>query len=56
MFFFTFYEIIVLIKAGLLAESLFRVFDADKGGNLDFSKFVQANNVRNLNKPEDKLG
>ena len=40
----------------MLAESLFRVFDVDKSGNLDFSEFVQANNVKNLNKPEDKLG
>ena len=40
----------------MLAESLLRVFDVDKSGNLDFSEFVQANNVKNLNKPEDKLG
>ena len=38
-----------------MAESLFRVYDADKSGNLDFSEFVQANSVKNLDKPEDKL-
>ena len=42
-------------QAGFMAESLFRVFDADKSGNLDFSEFVQASNVKNLDKPEDKL-
>ena len=45
-----------MLQAGLLAESLFRVFDADKSGNLDFFEFVQANSVKNLNTPEDKLG
>ena len=39
-----------------MAESLFRVFDSDKSGNLDFYEFVQANSVKNLDKPEDKLG
>ena len=48
--------IIIWLQAGLLAASLFRVFDADKSGNLDFFEFVQANSVKNLNTPEDKLG
>ena len=48
--------IMLFFQAGLLAESLFRVFDADKSGNLDFFEFVQANSVKNLNTPEDKLG
>jgi Ca2+-binding EF-hand superfamily protein len=43
-------------QAGLLAESLFRVFDANKSGNLDLFEFVQANSVKNLNTPEDKQG
>ena len=39
-----------------MSESLFRVFDADKSGNLDFEEFVLANSVKNLDTPEDKLG
>ena len=42
-------------QAGLLAESLFRVFDEDKSGKLDFCEFFQANNVTKLSTPEDKL-
>lgn len=42
-------------KAGFLAESLFRVFDEDKSGALSFYEFAQANNVTDLNTPEDKL-
>ena len=32
------------------------MFDEDKSGNLNFYEFVQADNVKNLNTPEDKLG
>ena len=39
-----------------MAQSLFRVFDEDHSGKLTFYEFVQANNVRNLDTPEDKLG
>ena len=39
-----------------MAESLFRVFDEDKSGTLDFSECVLANNVKNLETAEDKLG
>jgi len=42
-------------KAGFLAESLFRVFDEDNSGALSFYEFAQANNVSDLNTPEDKL-
>ena len=42
-------------SAGIIAESLFRVFDEDKSGQLSFYEFVQANNVTKLNTPEDKL-
>ena len=44
------------IQAGVMAQSLFRVFDEDHSGKLTFYEFVQANNVRNLDTPEDKLG
>jgi len=43
-------------KAGVMAQSLFRVFDENHSGKLTFFEFVQANNVRNLDTPEDKLG
>ena len=55
-----------------MAQSLFRVFDEDNSGKLTFYEFVQvnysplspiktsytgqANNVKNLESPEDKLG
>ena len=42
-------------QAGILAESLFRVFDEDKSGELSFYEFYQANNVKKMNTPEDKL-
>ena len=42
-------------QAGILAESLFRVFDEDKSGELSFYEFLQANSVKKLNTPEDKL-
>jgi len=48
-------EFLKISKAGFLAESLFRVFDEDNSGNLSFYEFIQANNVTNLNTPEDKL-
>ena len=31
------------------------MFDEDKSGNLSFEEFFQADNVTNLNTPEDKL-
>ena len=42
-------------NAGIMAESLFRVFDEDKSGELSFYEFCQANNVKKMNSPEDKL-
>merc|ERR1711988_1149344 len=41
--------------AGIISESLFRVFDEDKSGELSFYEFLQANSVTKLNTPEDKL-
>jgi len=42
-------------SAGIIAESLFRVFDEDKSGELSFYEFLQANSVGTLNTPEEKL-
>ena len=42
-------------KAGIMAESLFRVFDEDKSGELNFYEFLQANDAAKLSTPEDKL-
>ena len=39
----------------MIAESLFRVFDKDKSGNLSFDEFLQAKQVTNLDTPEEKL-
>ena len=39
----------------MIAESLFRVFDEDKSGTLSFDEFLQANQVSDLETPEDKL-
>ena len=39
----------------MIAESLFRVFDEDKSGTLSFDEFLQADRVKNLDTPEDKL-
>ena len=37
-------------------QNLYSECLTDKSGNLDFFEFVQANSVKNLNTPEDKLG
>ena len=47
---------LLLLQAGVMAQSLFRVFDEDHSGKLTFYEYVQANNVKNLETPEDKLG
>merc|ERR1712110_988407 len=41
-------EFLQISKAGVMAQSLFRVFDEDNSGKLTFYEFVQANNVKNL--------
>merc|ERR1711936_1008196 len=41
--------------AGIISESLFRVFDEDKSGELSFYEFFQANSVGRMETPEDKL-
>ena len=32
------------------------MFDDDDSGNLNFAEFIQADSVKNLDTPEDKLG
>ena len=37
------------------ADSLFRVFDIDSSGTMDFTEYMLAINSTSLNSPEDKL-
>ena len=39
----------------MIAESLFRVFDDDNSGSLNFFEYLQADNVTNLNTVQEKL-
>ena len=41
--------------ANFLADSLFRVFDEDGSGTMDFTEYMLAINATNLDSPEDKL-
>ena len=38
-----------------MAKSLFRVFDEDDSGRMDFEEFMMASNCSNMTSPEDKL-
>ena len=40
---------------GMLADSLFRVFDEDGSGTMDFSEYMMASNCTNFTQPEEKL-
>ena len=42
-------------EADFLADSLFRVFDEDRSGTMDFTEYMLAINATNLDSPEDKL-
>ena len=42
-------------QGGVLAESLFRVFDEDNSGKLDFTEYMLASNCTSLSQPEEKL-
>ena len=42
-------------QGGVLAESLFRVFDEDNSGRLDFTEYMLASNCTSLSQPEEKL-
>merc|ERR1711994_1032690 len=48
-------EYIGSMKNSLMAESLFRVFDEDNSGNLNFFEYLQADSVTDLDSDEDKL-
>ena len=39
----------------MIGESLFRVFDDDNSGSLNFFEYLQADNVTNLNTVQEKL-
>ena len=39
-----------------ISESIFRVFDEDNSGTMDFEEFMMASNCSNMSSPEDKLG
>ena len=38
-----------------MAESLFRVFDEDGSGSMDFTEYMMASNCTNLTEPKEKL-
>ena len=38
-----------------MAESLFRVFDEDDSGTMDFGEFMMASNCTNMSSPKEKL-
>ena len=42
-------------EEGLMADSLFRVFDEDGSGTLDFTEYMMASNSTNLKEPREKL-
>ena len=39
----------------MTAKALFRVFDEDNSGTLNFFEWYQATNVKNMTTPEEKL-
>ena len=39
----------------LIANAVFKVFDVDRSGTMDFVEYMQARNAVNLNSAEDKL-
>ena len=42
-------------QADFLSDSLFRVFDEDNSGTMDFAEYMLAINATSLDSPEDKL-
>ena len=43
------------VQTDFLAESMFKVFDIDSSGTMDFTEYMLAINSTSLNSPEDKL-
>ena len=48
-------NLICFLQDNFLAESLFKVFDEDNSGTLDFYELMLVKNASNLSTPEDKL-
>jgi len=42
-------------QAGMMGEALFRVFDEDESGTMDFEEYIMAINCTNFTEPKDKL-
>lgn len=42
-------------KAGMMGDALFRVFDEDGSGTMDFEEYIMAINCTNLTEPKEKL-
>ena len=42
-------------QKGFMAESLFRIFDEDDSGTMDFNEFMMASNCTHLSSAKDKL-
>merc|ERR1712032_85859 len=42
-------------QAGVMGEGLFRVFDEDNSGSMDFEEYIMAINCTNFSEPKDKL-
>ena len=42
-------------EGGLMADSLFRVFDEDSSGTMDFTEYMMASNCTSLKEPKEKL-
>merc|ERR1712066_337955 len=44
-----------VLGAGIISDSLFRVFDEDGSGYMDFGEYIMAINCTNFTEPEAKL-
>jgi len=48
-------QFLLTMKDQLIGESLFRVFDEDNSGSLNFSEYLQVKSVKTVNTAEEKL-